>query len=41
MAFNHLALLMGDYVRNRRKGDLRSKGVQKIYYLPMVTWESL
>jgi hypothetical protein len=32
---------MSNYVRNERESDLRSNGAQKIYYLPMVTWESL
>src|SRR5690348_13715248 len=32
---------MSNYVRNDLHSYLRSNGVQKIYYLPMVTGESL
>lgn len=32
---------MSNYVRNDWESDLRLNRVQKIYYLPMVTWESL
>ena len=32
---------MSDYVGNDWQSDLALNGVQKIYYLPMVTWESL
>lgn len=32
---------MSDYVGNDWQSDLPLNSVQKIYYLPMVTWESL